>query len=212
MSASALLTLLVLGSEPAAEKPWALELDAGGLTVHARSRTGQRVKEVRAVGRIDGPPELVREILRDEAYVRSMPHVKEYRIVKDVSERHFVSYSRLVFPVIDDRDYFLDSNTESELAEDGSGSYRRSFKASGEARPTRAGIVRITVCEGFWEIAADADKTQSVATYYLLTDPGGWIPGWLADRANRSAVPSLFESLRAEVQKRKAARAVAAKK
>jgi len=59
------------------------------------------------------------------------------------------------------------------------------------------GVVRINVNDGFWKLEPSDGKTH--ATYYLYTDPGGAVPKFVANFANRTAVPNVFKAIRKAV-------------
>ena len=47
-----------------------------------------------------------------------------------------------------------------------------------------------------WKLESRDNGTQTFVTYYLFTDPGGAIPGWVANRANTTAVPNVLLAVR----------------
>jgi hypothetical protein len=49
--------------------------------------------------------------------------------------------------------------------------------------------------KGNWTIEKLTD-TQTRITYYLYTDPGGSIPNWIANKANKQSVPDLLDAVR----------------
>ena len=63
------------------------------------------------------------------------------------------------------------------------------------------GIVRVPVCEGYWELKSIDDGRRTLATYVLKTDPGGMIPKWMSEAANSRALPDVFKSLATELAK-----------
>ena len=52
--------------------------------------------------------------------------------------------------------------------------------------------MRLTRISGSWTLEPLEGGKRTRAVYRLLTDPGGSIPGLMADRANTSALPRLF--------------------
>src|SRR5207248_1626668 len=61
----------------------------------------------------------------------------------------------------------------------------------------KAGVdVRLKVNTGSWTFEPLGSGKRSLAIYQLLTDPGGSIPKFMANRANTTALPELFARVR----------------
>jgi hypothetical protein len=60
-------------------------------------------------------------------------------------------------------------------------------------------VVRVTVNEGSWLLEPLDGGARTRATYRLLTDPGGSVPGFAADLANREALPGVLQAVRRAV-------------
>ena len=56
--------------------------------------------------------------------------------------------------------------------------------------------MRVKLNNGYWHLEPRENGTKTWATYYVLTDPGGSIPKWIANRANNTAVPDVFAAVR----------------
>jgi hypothetical protein len=48
---------------------------------------------------------------------------------------------------------------------------------------------------GSWSVEPDAGGKGSVVRYELFTEPGGSIPSWIANRAQRESVPDLVAAV-----------------
>ncbi|MFN7134583.1 MAG: SRPBCC family protein [Myxococcales bacterium] len=184
---------------------WNLEFEKGHTRVWSRRHGTGEVREFRTESQLDHPPEQVWKLLQDPEYVSRIPYVAEYRVVKQLAPKIRMTYTRLDFPVIDDRDYFLESEIIAEGLEAEEGRFLQRFRLSSELRPARRGIVRVPVCEGHWELRPVDNGARTHATYVLRTDPGGLIPKWMADAANQRALPGVMDSLAAELDRRAAA-------
>jgi hypothetical protein len=58
-------------------------------------------------------------------------------------------------------------------------------------------VVRLVVNRGSWELGpADPAGARTRAVYCLFTDPGGSLPAWLANQANRTGIPDVFAAVR----------------
>ena len=191
------LTLVVLASDPAAEVGWEVAKKMDGLTVYARDRQGSSVREMRAVGVIDAPPEKVWKALRAyDRYALDMPYTEEARVIaREDGDRITWLYTVINAPMVDRRDYVIRLVDETKW-KDGKGYLRVTWKpANDKAPPLPESIVRVQVNEGYWHLEpVEGGKTK--ATYYVYTDPGGSLPRWVANRANSTAVPDVFEHVR----------------
>ncbi len=65
----------------------------------------------------------------------------------------------------------------------------------------KPGLVRIRLLDGSWTLEANAEGTKTWATYWLYTDPGGYVPAFIANTANVDGVPQLFEAVRGRLVK-----------
>lgn len=203
MARMTLIMLLVTAS--AAVPDWKLEYEKSDLRVYSRVSAGSKVREFRVEGSFDHPPQSVWKLLQDVEYLKRVPYVAEYRIVEQPSPVKRLVYTRLAFPIISDRDYFLESEivTSPELGTPGR--WKNQFRLPAEVRPKRSGVVRVPVCEGYWELRATDDGKRTLATYVLKTDPGGLIPRWMSEAANSRAFPDVFGSMATELEKQAAA-------
>ena len=58
------------------------------------------------------------------------------------------------------------------------------------------GVIRLKVNTGSWTMEPIDGGKRTLATYQLLTDPGGSIPTFIANKANTKALPELFARVR----------------
>jgi hypothetical protein len=57
-------------------------------------------------------------------------------------------------------------------------------------------VVRVRVNDGYWLLEPREAGRKTQATYYVYTAPGGAVPPFAANAANRVAVPRVFEAIR----------------
>jgi hypothetical protein len=185
---------LAAGAE---ELPWEEKADTKGVKVYTRSREGSSVKELKSVAVIDSPPKAVFKVLGDlERYKEIMPSTEESKVVAEEENgkvRHF--YTVINPPMVSRRDYCIRIVDESDW-KDGKGFLKTHWKPSEKAPPVKDGTVRVTTNEGSWLLEPVEDGKKTRATYYLFTDPGGSVPAWIANKANSSTIPDVFEALR----------------
>ena len=63
-------------------------------------------------------------------------------------------------------------------------------------RSRRPRVIRLKVNTGSWTMEPIDGGKRTLATYQLLTDPGGSIPTFIANKANTKALPELFSRVR----------------
>jgi len=187
--------------EPAkAEAKWEVKAQSKGVTVHSRPKEGSDIKELKTTGDIDSPPHAVFRVLTDlERYTDTMPYTEEAKVLSKeeqdgkVKAWHF--YSLINAPLASRRDYTIRIADQSDW-KDGKGYLKTYWNVSDKGPAPKDGVVRVKINEGSWILEPIENGTKTRATYYLFTDPGGSLPTWIANKANSSALPDIFEALR----------------
>ncbi|MHB8879785.1 MAG: SRPBCC family protein, partial [Myxococcaceae bacterium] len=119
-------------------------------------------------------------------------------------DKVIIFYSVINAPLVDRRDYCIRILDESNWA-DPKATLKVSWKASDKCIPEKEGLVRVKINDGYWTLAPRDNGTKTFATYYVFTDPGGSIPKWIANKANSTAVPNVFEAIRKVIADNRAA-------
>ena len=172
-----------------------------GFTVFTREKPGEEIKEVRAVGQVDAPPEKVFAVVSDyEHQTGNMPYVQDQAVFSRTAGE-VVFWAVADFPMVSKRDWVLKSRLERNLP---GGVYRVSWQPTVVAGvpPPEEGVVRLQVNTGSWTLEPLDGGKRTLATYQLLTDPGGSIPRFLANKANTTALPELFARVRKRAEAR----------
>ncbi|AKU90454.1 START domain-containing protein [Vulgatibacter incomptus] len=195
MKASHLLPIALIALAPFAAHAadeWRMVSDSGGLKVSTRDVAGS-VPEMRVEGRIDAPPERVLAVLADvDAYSETMPHTEESRMVKREGNTIWM-YSVVDPPLASRRDYCV----KITLSEKGDGILATTWIPDNEvAPPQKSGTVRVKVNDGGWTLVPADDGRATYAVYRLHVDPGGNLPKWIVNKANRTSVPDAFKAVR----------------
>jgi carbon monoxide dehydrogenase subunit G len=174
--------------------PWKVVKSADGITVWSRKVPSSRLQEIKAETAVRAPLERVWEVLTDvERFPEFMPYVQEVRILGPAESRGRYEYHRIDPPIVNSRDYTLRTFNEVDETQ---GVYRRCWVlADGKGPEPPEGVVRIQTCRGQWTLTRlDASKTR--VEYYVHTDPGGFIPVWLVNKANAVTLPDLMNAVR----------------
>lgn len=184
---------------------WEQAAKEDGVTVFSRQKPGSSVKEMKALGLIDAPPEAVWKALRDyEHYKETMPYTEVSQVIsREGGDKVTYFYSVVNAPMVDRRDYVIKLIDESEW-KDGKGFLQVSWTAvERKEHPPTEGIVRVKINDGIWRLEPREDGKKTFATYFVFTDPGGSVPNWIANKANSVAVPNVFNAIRKTVSTRK---------
>ena len=170
----------------------------GTLTISTRSRPGTSIKETRAVGTIDAPNWVIKNVLDDvESYPSFMPYVVESKVLSRNPAKHTLTvYTRMTPPLIDARDYTLLVHDDSHKAADGTTVYVSHWNPANEAGPAeKSGTVRVNVNEGSWVLEPIDNGERTRGTYTLFTDGGGGIPAFIFNQLSKRRLNELFEVL-----------------
>lgn len=161
--------------------------------VWVREKPGADVREVRATGEIDAPPDRVYDVITDfERYAQFMPYLEDSKVVRRTQDE-VVTWAIMNAPMVSRRDWVV------RVTLDPAHKSGTRWTVAAEGPPPSDRAVRIKVNDGSWKLEPLDGGKRTRATYYLFTDPGGSIPGWIANRANTMALPEMFEAVRGRV-------------
>jgi len=195
-----LLVLLAGAGEPA----WQQVTRDDGITVQARTPEGGAVSEVKATALVDAPPHDVWRVIRDYTnYTKTMPYTDESRVLASEQDGKVIVFYCLVnAPLVDKRDFIIRIRDESDWKE-GKGFLKTAWTVTTEGAPAeREGVVRVKLNNGYWLLEPREEGKKTFVTYYLYTDPGGSLPKWIADKANKTSVPDVLRAVRKEATKK----------
>ncbi len=178
------------------EAKWEVKAQTKGVTVYSRAKPNSDITELKSVGIVPASPEAVFRVLFDFAHYReTMPYTEESTIIATEEGGKVVHfYSVVNAPVVSKRDYTIRVTDESQW-KNGTGYFKTRWTLSEKGPAPKEGVVRVKVNEGSWLLEPVENGTKTRATYYLYTDPGGSIPAWLANKANSSTIPDIFQAL-----------------
>lgn len=187
----------------ASEGDWREVSRTAGLAISVRDRSGNPIKELRAVGTIDAPTWVVKKVLDDvDSYPRFMPYTVEARLLnKDTAKRTATVYMKLDPPLVGPRDVTIRIQDQVSKAPDGNTIYNSHWEADNASGPAvQAGVTRMSLDEGSWTLEPVDDGKSTRAIYSLLTDAGGNLPPFVVNMANKRSIADLFEAVRKQTQ------------
>ena len=184
---------VLLGGAPAwASAVWDQVTEVAGMQVARRRLPGTGRYEVRVATVAPFPPQVIFETLwRHHEYPEFVPYLKHLTILKE-SPTDKVLYEQITMPFVQDRDYTVKVTAEREPA---TGRMQVTFVSAPEdGPPPQAGYVRVTAIHGSWTLVPTRDG-GTLVTYVVSSDPGGALPAWLVNRAQRHAAPALVKAM-----------------
>jgi len=167
------------------------------------------VVALRAEGRMRAPAWAVRDVLlRGWSSDRISPYIAEHRVLhaedcRDGAKelpgcRKVWVYERYDPPVVGARDYVFRMEVAFDrLGEGGGFELRWDLDESHGVPPD--GVTHMRRNSGAWTVRPDG--VDSRFSYRLSADPGGGLPAWVVNLANRSQVPSVIAAVEDEAQK-----------
>lgn len=180
----------------AAAQAWTRASETGPVCVYTRTASGSNVHDVMATAAIAAAPGRVFEVISDYAsYPQFMPYVAASEVLGKEAGTQWV-FQQLAFPLISDRYYTIRLSTDISLA--AQNIYRINWTLAQGAEPVRKGRGEPTlVNNGSWDLRPPAADSGTQVVYFIHTDPGGALPGFIVNKANTIAVPAVIEAVRA---------------
>jgi hypothetical protein len=170
------------------------------LAIFARSHPGCPIKELRAVGAIDAPNWVVKNVIDGvEDYPSFMPYTTKTKIIERKLNQ-IISYLRLDPPLVGARDVTVSVSSQEQKHDDGTTSYQVRWEPVNSLGPSPSpGVTRITLDQGSWILEPAEGGKKTIATYTILTDGGGGLPAFVINFANRQGVENLFSAIRKQI-------------
>lgn len=183
--------------------PWKVIL-TGRLVVKTRPVPGTPASEFWAEGEMAAPVQDIQSTLVEhEHFPRFMPMVKETRTVgKPLDDGSLHVYTRVEPPMVAHRDYIVRVHLIESVREDGTGNFRNQWAAASHVLPEQPDVVRLKINDGSWYVTPIGDGQKSWVVYRSRTEPGGWVPSFLLDMANKTGVLNSFNAVEKEAQRR----------
>ncbi len=186
------VAIFVLLASP--DAAWVMDGRDEGVVVSRRERSDSELREFKATGMIDAPPDAVWKLLvRFGDYNKLTPFAERTEIRKaegNVTHLYVLTNP----PMISKRDYCARYTDDSATAGEGVRLLR--WEISDQAPPVQDGVVRVARYEGYWKLEPRDGGQKTFATYYLFTDPGGSLPSWVINKLAGGGMRDLFVSLR----------------
>jgi len=172
---------------------WEKVSDKSGVLIERRPVPGTQFYEVRATVQSSLPPGVIFDTLwNHREYTLFIPHLKRLDLLSATDDEHVV-YEQVAVPLARDRDYTVRLRKQVDAAAQ---RYGIRFSTANDAGPPPDGShVRVSKVQGSWTIELGADGKGSVVRYDVQTEPGGTIPTFVTNLAQREAVAALVHAV-----------------
>ncbi len=166
-----------------------------GIIIYSRTMPGSNIREYRATIAIDTVPGYVwRAVMDKETYKHLPSYVVVDEIYRTGNDDVWYNYQVVAPPLMSRRDYTLRYRS---FMDPGKKRYLLLWAAAVEyGPPPTTDIIRLTRCDGSLAVDPDDSGRKAVITYRLCLDPGGSVPAWVVNIANRSSVPGFLRAIR----------------
>lgn len=175
---SILLILSISTSEAFSQIEWEFRKEEDGIKAYTRSREGIKFNEYKVSMTLDATLNDMLSLFKDfDTYASIFPDTEDHKVFLNEPARH-ITYVRLDIPFpARDRDIVFDNVL----------SYNASQKILSidiqcvpEKYQTNDRLIRITVCDGGWEIQ-DIGNGQISVKHNMIVDPAGFAPAFIVN-------------------------------
>jgi hypothetical protein len=157
---------------------WTLSKSGGGITAYSRT-SGNRIHEFKAIAIVDARMEVVAQIIRDvPGFPNWMAFCKKGEILKKFDENNMIVHIVMDFPVVNDRDLVVKTDTVYDLQK--ARCLVKLTQVKNTPFPVPPGVVRMPVFSGSYRFEfITREKTGVIFTYQA--NPGGIIPAFVTN-------------------------------
>jgi hypothetical protein len=189
---------------------WALLTDFQQGRLYRQEREDSPVVALRAEGALRAPAWAVRDVLLHAfEHDRISPYLAKRKVLhaegcregaRDLPGcRRVWVYERYEPPLVGARDYAFRMDVVVDDVDSG-GDFELRWTLDDSRGAPPEGTTHMVRNTGGWEIAP-ASAGSSTFRYHIDVDPGGSVPSWIVNMANRSQVPSVIAAVEDEARK-----------
>jgi hypothetical protein len=183
---------LIVDNAAFADAPWSLAKASDGIKIYVREVPNSRLREFRGEVELTATSERVVKVLHDaESFHKWMPDVVTSDLLQATATEQFHYLEHAAPWPVAQRDGVYHF-TYSRAEDTGAAVTTVNVEAAPNYVPAVKGKVRIPRADGYWKLVPTS--TGVAVTFQMHADPGGAIPGWLA---NQTVVDTPFKTLQA---------------
>lgn len=191
------ILIMLIGTSVVASSNWHKEkVSRDGISVYSRTTSGTTVREVRAKIAVNAPAEVILDAVCDPNTFKgtTKKYVESNQYYHEKNPDIWFNYQVVNFPVISKRDYTL---RYEKISDPQKGLFRLNWRISKRFGPApKKDVVRVSTIKGNIQITPNKNGKGAIVRYTLLADPGGNIPDWLINIANRRSLPNILREVR----------------
>ncbi len=191
--------VLLAANAEEAGVPWKEERSDEHMVIYSRTIPGTDIREVKATAVMTGTiAEAVAIIFDRPNHPGNMPYIIK-SVVLSKDDKCDVSYNIISPPLASNRDYIVRSCVEPISA------YEVKLwwePATHPDYPETDKNVRVKINRG-WYMFRQIEPGKLLVDYYIYTDPGGSLPTFIKNIANRTGVSDVLDSLAKTILKRR---------
>lgn len=176
--------------------PWERKnITDDGIAIYIREYPNTNIKEIKAICKIKAPPlNVFKAAMSRETFKDLNRYLVEYRKIKTENENLWYVYQRVSVPLVKDRDY---THRYEAIRDSVNNKYSISWHIDNENGPPPVeDVIRVEISSGTLTISPEKNGRYSLLTYQMLFDPGGSIPKWLVNFANKYTLPDILRVIR----------------
>jgi ribosome-associated toxin RatA of RatAB toxin-antitoxin module len=189
-----LLPILALLAGPAAAEDgaWHRVLERDGVVVERRNDPGPRFHEVRATAHSPlSPATIMATLWKHEDWVEFVPYLKRLDVLRDDGDTKLL-YEQFRVPFATDRDATM---RVARAVSPARGLYEvTSTAVPDEGPPASSEYVRVRESTSRWRLAP-AEDGGTVVTYTIRANPGGLVPAWVVNQAQKEATAKFVHAM-----------------
>jgi hypothetical protein len=194
MWAMALLAVIThLPALAAAPAEWQVLSHKDGLLIERRANEGSDLYEVRATTHSSLTPAAIFDtIWKQQEHPQFVPYLKRLDLLLEEGDER-LTYEQVQVPWAADRDYTVRLLKRVEVEEQ---RYEILFLTANDAGPPPTKHhIRVSSIRGRWLIGPGPNGQGATVRYEVLSDPGGYLPGWIVNQVQGEGVTRLVRSM-----------------
>lgn len=175
---SILIFLIAFLSDAYSQTEWEFRKEEEGIKAYTRTREGIKFNEYKVTMTLDATINEMLSLFKDfDTYASIFPGTEDHKVYLDEPTRH-ITYARLDIPFpARDRDIVFDNVLSYDAT-------RKILSIDIQCIPdkyeTNGRLIRITNCDGGWEIQ-DIGNGQVSVKHNMIVDPAGFAPAFIVN-------------------------------
>ena len=178
--------------------PWTLTRDKHEIKTYIGAPNGTGLRPTRSIMTIvETPEQAVAAIVDFDQYEDWVPYCSDGKLLEKQNDSTYYFTQLLDMPLIKNRDIVIKSIIHHRI----SGGYEIEMIIAPTYIPVDPDAIRIEHFTAFYSIYKDEITGKTIVALDNEVDPGGYVPTFAVNWANRSAPHEVFTNLKAHISK-----------